>query len=75
MEDSPVKQSVQCIGTYNAVKLADKYNVKVVLVSSDESARPTIMGATKRLAEFILETMQQKSKQVFSSSFWECFRF
>lgn len=70
MEDSPVEAiRTNVLGTYNAVKLADKYNVKkFVLVSSDKAVRPTnIMGATKRLAELILETMQQKSKTSFSA--------
>ena len=53
-----------CLGTLNAVKLADKYKVKkFVLISSDKAVRPTnIMGATKRICEMIIQTYDKKSK-------------
>jgi FlaA1/EpsC-like NDP-sugar epimerase len=44
-------------GTSNVAKSASKYAVeKFVLVSTDKAVRPTnVMGATKRLAEFVVQ--------------------
>lgn len=59
MEKSPneaIKNN--CLGTLNAAKLADKYEVdNFVLISTDKAVRPTnIMGATKRICEMIVQT-------------------
>lgn len=57
MEDSPVEAiRTNVLGTYNTAFLANKYNVKkMVLISSDKAVRSTnVMGATKRYAEFII---------------------
>jgi len=65
MEDSPAEAiRTNVIGTYNVAKLADKYNVKkMVLVSTDKAVRPTnVMGATKRFAETIIQYFNDKSK-------------
>lgn len=53
-----------CLGTLNAVKLADKYKVKrFVLISTDKAVRPTnVMGATKRICEMIVQSYDKKSK-------------
>ncbi len=53
-----------CLGTLNACKLADKYNVsKFVLISTDKAVRPTnIMGASKRICEMIMQTYDRMSK-------------
>ncbi|MBO4812877.1 polysaccharide biosynthesis protein [Candidatus Saccharibacteria bacterium] len=53
-----------CLGTLNAVKLADKYGAeKFLLVSTDKAVRPTnIMGASKRICEMIVQTYDKKSK-------------
>ena len=44
------------------VELADKYEVnKFVLVSTDKAVNPVnIMGATKRIAEKIVQSINQK---------------
>ena len=68
MEDSPneaIKNN--CYGTFNTVKLADKYNVEnFVLVSTDKAVKPTnIMGATKRICEMIVQSYSKKSKTKF----------
>lgn len=53
-----------CLGTLNAVKLADKYGVdRFVLVSTDKAVRPTnIMGASKRICEMIVQAYNKISK-------------
>jgi len=52
------------IGTYNVAKAAIDHGSKnFVLVSTDKAVRPTsIMGATKRLAEQILQALAQNQK-------------
>ena len=65
METSPneaIKNN--CLGTLNAVKLADKYQAEnFVLISTDKAVRPTnIMGATKRLCEMIVQVYARKSQ-------------
>lgn len=64
MEDSPAEAiRTNVIGTYNVARLADKYQVKkMVLVSTDKAVRPTnVMGATKRFAETIIQYFADKS--------------
>ena len=68
MEESPleaIKNNV--FGTYNTVKMADKFNVKrFVLISTDKAVNPTnIMGATKRLCEMIVQAKAKESKTEF----------
>jgi FlaA1/EpsC-like NDP-sugar epimerase len=58
MEHNPeeaIKNNV--FGTYNVAKMADKYDTsKFVLISTDKAVNPTnIMGATKRIAEMIIQ--------------------
>lgn len=65
MENSPseaIKNNI--FGTYKVASLADKYEVKrFVLISTDKAVNPTnIMGATKRAAEMIIQTLNEKSK-------------
>lgn len=49
-------------GTLNVAQIAAKYRVKnFVLISTDKAVRPTnMMGASKRIAEMILQAFQQK---------------
>ena len=65
MEDSP-EQAVQnnVFGTYNVARCAQKHGVKrFVMISTDKAVNPTnIMGASKRMAEIIIEAMQKKSE-------------
>lgn len=68
MEDNPeesVKNNV--FGTLNLSECADKYGVeRFVMISTDKAVNPTnIMGATKRLCEMIIQSMDKKSNTQF----------
>ncbi len=63
MEDSPeqaVKNNV--LGTWNVAETAVKHGVKrFVMISTDKAVNPTnVMGASKRMAEIIIEAMQKR---------------
>ncbi len=51
-------------GTKNLIEVSNKYSVdKFIFISTDKAVNPTnVMGATKRLAEIILEKENKKSK-------------
>lgn len=68
MEDSPneaVKNNV--FGTLNVARSADKCGAKkMILISTDKAVNPTnIMGATKRMCEMIIQTINKTSKTDF----------
>ncbi|MGY0691406.1 polysaccharide biosynthesis protein [Virgibacillus sp. FSP13] len=68
MEYNPheaVKNNI--IGTKNVAEAADAFGVNsFVLVSSDKAVNPTsVMGATKRLAEMVIEDLNKRSKTKF----------
>lgn len=68
MEANPteaIKNNV--FGTMNVAECADKYGVKrFVMISTDKAVNPTnIMGATKRIAEMIIQAMDRVSKTEF----------
>ena len=68
MENNPeeaIKNNV--IGTYNVVQAAHKYKAdKFVLISTDKAVNPTsVMGATKRIAEMIIQSYNNHSETDF----------
>ena len=68
MENSPseaIKNNI--FGTLNVARLADAYKVKrMVLISTDKAVNPTnIMGATKRAAEMIIQSINKNSETEF----------
>lgn len=70
MEDSPneaVKNNV--FGTLNTVQAAHHYGVeRFVLISTDKAVNPTsIMGATKRLCEMIVQSYNKLSSTAFAA--------
>lgn len=70
MEFNPheaVKNNV--IGTKNVAEAADAHGVNTfVLVSSDKAVNPTnIMGATKRIAEMVIQDIGTRSKTTFTA--------
>ena len=68
MENSPgeaIKNNI--FGTLNVAMISSKYNVKrFLLISTDKAVNPTnIMGATKRAAEMIIQSLNEESKTEF----------
>lgn len=70
MEAQPaeaIKNNV--FGTKNVAECADQFGVdRFVLISTDKAVNPTsVMGATKRIAELILQEINDKSKTKFAA--------
>ncbi|CUO44346.1 polysaccharide biosynthesis protein [Clostridium disporicum] len=68
MEDSPqeaIKNNV--VGTFNVAEMANNFGVeKFVLISTDKAVNPTnIMGATKRMCEMIVQSLNKESDTEF----------
>ncbi|MBU5443475.1 nucleoside-diphosphate sugar epimerase/dehydratase [Paenibacillus sp. MSJ-34] len=70
MERNPaaaIKNNV--LGTKNVAQCASKYAAeRFVLISTDKAVNPTnVMGATKRLAEMIVQSLSRNSQTVFAA--------
>jgi FlaA1/EpsC-like NDP-sugar epimerase len=67
--ENKVREAVRnnIIGSWNVACLADKYGCSdFVMVSTDKAVNPgNIMGATKRVAEIICQTMDERSTTRF----------
>lgn len=57
------------IGTYNVIRFSDEYGAKrLTMISTDKAVRSTnIMGATKRLAEKMMQSYHPKSDLLMSA--------
>lgn len=70
MEKCP-REAIQnnVFGTLNAVKLADEFGAKrFIFISTDKAVNPTsVMGATKRMGEMIIQHYAQESNTIFAA--------
>jgi len=57
------------LGTKNMAEMADKYSIDTfILISTDKAVNPTsVMGATKRIAEMIIQDINRESKTSFAA--------
>lgn len=65
-EENPIETvSTNALGTYQIAQAAAKHKAQaMVLISTDKAVRPSsIMGATKRIAEFVMRAMGGKYEQ------------
>ena len=72
MEDSPEQAVLNNVfGTYKTAKIAAECGVeRFVLISTDKAVNPTnVMGATKRLAEMIISSMNGSKTQFVAVRF------
>jgi FlaA1/EpsC-like NDP-sugar epimerase len=70
MEKNPEEAVMNNVfGTKNVAECADKYGAeRFVLISTDKAVNPTsIMGATKRVAEMIIQSLDKHSKTIFTA--------
>lgn len=56
-------------GTLNTVRLAHEYGIdKFIFISTDKAVNPTsVMGATKRMGEMVIQHYAQRSNTVFAA--------
>lgn len=69
MEKNPIEAILNnIIGTKNVADMAHKYKVKsFVMISSDKAVKPSsVMGASKRIAELLVQSMNKDSDTCFS---------
>ena len=74
--EEAVKNNI--FGTRALVELADRLGVNCfVMISTDKAVRPSsVMGATKRVAEILVQCFaRQVESVVYHCAFWQCPRF
>jgi FlaA1/EpsC-like NDP-sugar epimerase len=72
MEENPFEAVENNIfGTHNLARAANEYGVaSFIFISSDKAVRPTsVMGATKRVSELLLESLQNDGTQFIAVRF------
>lgn len=70
MESYPIEAVKNNIfGTKNVAEAADRYQSEVfIMISTDKAVNPTsVMGATKRVAEMLVQQMNEKSRTRFAA--------
>lgn len=69
MENNPIEAVINnIIGTKNLADMANRYVVdSFVMISTDKAVKPTsVMGASKRIAELLVQSMNEDSHTKFS---------
>lgn len=69
MENNPTEAVLNnIIGTKNVADIASKYEVEsFVMISTDKAVKPSsVMGASKKIAELLVQSMNKDSKTCFS---------
>lgn len=69
MENNPTEAVLNnIIGTKNLADISHNYHVKTfVMISSDKAVKPSsVMGASKRIAELLVQSMNKDSRTCFS---------
>lgn len=78
VESNPIEAvENNLFGTLNIAKLAAEFGVEnFILISTDKAVRPTnVMGATKRLAEMVLQGLADASGSKASATIFSMVRF
>jgi FlaA1/EpsC-like NDP-sugar epimerase len=75
--NEPEGAETNVLGTLNVAEAAQRHRThRMVLVSTDKAVRPAnVMGATKRLAELVLQSMQARQSETGGRTIFTSVRF